>query len=110
MQAHVDAVPREYRDDIAIRMPAFSAGYDVVNRVLDRLSQALRASGFWGRLAQICESLRQVCVGVCQRHARESSLTMSAGMCDTYQRIIATRVQHACQSVLRVQWSIRVIC
>jgi hypothetical protein len=51
MQAHLDFVSRKYRKDIAIRMPPFSAGYDVVYRVFDRLPEAFCAAGFCGRLA-----------------------------------------------------------
>ena len=51
MQAYVNFIAGEYRDDIAVRMPAFSAGYDVLYRIFDQLPQASYAKRFRRRLA-----------------------------------------------------------
>ena len=103
MQAHLDFIAGEYRDNVTVRMPAFSAGYDIVYRVFDGLPQALYANLFCRRIAQIRNGLRPICVAVPHRHASNRVeyfwecaicvVVLSREMRDTPADIVCERVK-----------------
>jgi hypothetical protein len=101
MEAHYDSVAREYRDNVTVCVPTFSARYDIVYRVFDRLPQASYANLFRGRLAQIRKGLRPICVAVPHRHASESSVGIFLGMSDMRRRVVARNARHACRYRVR---------